>query len=44
MRRGAGDAELSAVIQKAVTLKEERHHIGEQGFLPPARTMVHIGG
>jgi cyclic pyranopterin phosphate synthase len=44
MRRGATDAELSAVIQKAVTLKEERHHIGEQGFLPPARTMVHIGG
>jgi len=24
--------------------KEERHHIGEPGFIPASRTMVHIGG
>jgi cyclic pyranopterin phosphate synthase len=44
MRRGASDENLSAILQNAVTFKEERHHIGEQGFLPPSRTMVHIGG
>jgi cyclic pyranopterin phosphate synthase len=27
-----------------VAHKEERHHIGEPGFVQPGRTMVHIGG
>jgi cyclic pyranopterin phosphate synthase len=44
MRQGASDAELSALIERAVEQKEARHHIGEPGFTPASRTMVHIGG
>lgn len=44
MRRGAGDEELAEFIVKIVENKEERHHIGEPGFVPASRTMVHIGG
>jgi GTP 3',8-cyclase len=44
MRRGASDRELIAFIVKVVEKKEERHHIGEPGFVPASRTMVHIGG
>jgi cyclic pyranopterin phosphate synthase len=44
MRRGADDQELSEFITKVVDNKEERHHIGEPGFVPASRTMVHIGG
>ena len=44
MRRGASDAELAEFIEKIVQNKEERHHIGEPGFVPASRTMVHIGG
>jgi GTP 3',8-cyclase len=44
LRRGASDDDLAGIIQQAVSLKEERHHIGEPGFLPPSRTMVQIGG
>jgi cyclic pyranopterin phosphate synthase len=44
MKRGASDADLAKVIRHAVDKKEERHHIGEAGFLQPSRTMVHIGG
>ena len=44
MRRGAPDEKLADFIVKAVEKKEERHHIGEPGFVPPSRTMVHIGG
>jgi cyclic pyranopterin phosphate synthase len=44
MRRGASDEELSHFITKIVDRKEERHHIGEPGFVPASRTMVHIGG
>jgi cyclic pyranopterin phosphate synthase len=44
MRNGVGDEELVRVIEHAVANKEERHHIGEPGFVPPGRTMVHIGG
>ncbi len=44
MLRGASDAELAAAIEAAVAQKEARHHIGEPGFVPPSRTMVHIGG
>ncbi|MFB3812919.1 MAG: GTP 3',8-cyclase MoaA [Terriglobales bacterium] len=44
MRRGASDAELADFITAVVHQKEERHHIGEPGFQPASRTMVHIGG
>jgi GTP 3',8-cyclase len=44
MRRGATDAELAAFIERTVEQKEARHHIGEPGFMPASRTMVHIGG
>jgi cyclic pyranopterin phosphate synthase len=44
MRRGASDSELMEFIRNAVSHKEERHHIGEAGFVAPSRTMVHIGG
>jgi GTP 3',8-cyclase len=44
MRDGATDAELAALIERAVEQKEARHHIGEPGFEPASRTMVHIGG
>jgi len=44
LRRGASDEKLADFIVKTVENKEERHHIGEPGFVPPSRTMVHIGG
>jgi GTP 3',8-cyclase len=44
IRRGASDDELLKFIHNAVGRKEERHHIGEARFVPPSRTMVHIGG
>jgi cyclic pyranopterin phosphate synthase len=44
LRRGASDDELMEFIRGAVSRKEERHHIGEPSFVPPSRTMVHIGG
>jgi len=44
MRRGATDQKLVEFILQVVGKKEERHHIGEPGFVPASRTMVHIGG
>ena len=44
MRQGAADDELAEWIRDVVKGKEERHHIGEPGFIPASRTMVHIGG
>ena len=44
MRRGASDEKLAEFILGVVAKKEERHHIGEAGFVPASRTMVHIGG
>jgi cyclic pyranopterin phosphate synthase len=44
MGAGASDEELIEFIYKVVDQKEERHHIGETGFVPASRTMVHIGG
>jgi cyclic pyranopterin phosphate synthase len=44
MRRGATDEKLIEFIQQVVGKKEERHHIGEPGYIPASRTMVHIGG
>ncbi len=44
MRAGLSDEELGAYIENVVRYKEQRHHIGEPGFLKPSRSMVHIGG
>ena len=44
MRRGASDEKLADFVVNVVQKKEERHHIGEPGFVPASRTMVHIGG
>jgi cyclic pyranopterin phosphate synthase len=44
MQRGASDDEMAGFIREAVDQKEARHHIGEPGFIPASRTMVHIGG
>jgi len=41
---GADDRELAEFIRDVVDQKEARHHIGEPGFVPASRTMVHIGG
>jgi GTP 3',8-cyclase len=44
MHRGASDDDLVKFIVGVIQKKEPRHHIGEAGFVPPSRTMVHIGG
>ena len=44
MRRGASDEQMADFIRDVVDQKEARHHIGEPGFVPASRTMVHIGG
>ncbi|SEG25218.1 cyclic pyranopterin monophosphate synthase subunit MoaA [Bryocella elongata] len=44
MRSGATDDGLRQWVRTVVRGKEERHHIGEPGFLKPVRSMVQIGG
>jgi cyclic pyranopterin phosphate synthase len=44
MAAGASDEELADFTMDVVDQKEARHHIGEPGFVPASRTMVHIGG
>ena len=44
LRAGASDAELERIIRDAVWRKELKHHVGEPGFVQPARTMSAIGG
>lgn len=44
MRRGADDHELEEIIRGAVWRKELKHHVGEPGFIQPARSMSAIGG
>ena len=44
IRDGASDDELESIIRDAVWLKELKHHVGEPGFVQPARTMSAIGG
>jgi cyclic pyranopterin phosphate synthase len=44
MRAGANDRELERIIREAVWRKELKHHVGEPGFIQPARTMSAIGG
>jgi len=44
IERGGDDDDMAAFIRAVVEKKEARHHIGEPGFMPPSRSMVHIGG
>ena len=44
LRAGASDDELEHVIRDAVWRKELKHHVGEEGFRQPPRTMSAIGG
>ena len=44
IRDGADDDELEQIIRDAVWLKELKHHVGEPGFIQPARSMSAIGG
>jgi cyclic pyranopterin phosphate synthase len=44
LRNGAGDREIGDAIQAIVDQKEKSHRINEPDFIPPARTMVQIGG
>jgi len=44
LRTGADDGEVEQIIRDAVWRKELKHHVGEPGFIQPARTMSAIGG
>jgi cyclic pyranopterin phosphate synthase len=44
LRAGATDAELIQIVRDAVWRKELKHHVGEPGFIQPARSMSAIGG
>jgi GTP 3',8-cyclase len=44
LRDGATDQDLERIIRNAVWRKELKHHVGEPGFIQPARTMSAIGG
>ncbi len=44
LRAGADDDELEQIVREAVWRKELKHHVGEPGFIQPARTMSAIGG
>ena len=39
-----GVIEAERIIREAVWRKELKHHVGEEGFIQPARTMSAIGG
>jgi cyclic pyranopterin phosphate synthase len=44
LRGDVSDDELEQIIRDAVWRKELKHHVGEAGFVQPARTMSAIGG
>lgn len=44
LRSGATDSEIVSWLHQIVQGKEDRHHIGEEGFEQPERTMSCIGG
>jgi len=44
LRGDASDDELETAIRDAVWRKELKHHVGDPGFVQPARTMSAIGG
>jgi len=43
LRNGASDDDLRALIQQAVAIKREQHHLSD-GYIPEGRTMRQIGG
>jgi cyclic pyranopterin phosphate synthase len=44
LRSGASDEELETIIRAAVWEKELKHHVNDEGFVQPLRTMSQIGG
>ncbi len=44
IREGVDDDVLEEIIRAAVWRKELKHHVGEKGFIQPARSMSAIGG
>lgn len=44
LRAGASDAEIEAMVRKAVWGKWEGHHIGRPDFVRPDKSMSQIGG
>jgi cyclic pyranopterin phosphate synthase len=44
MRSGASDDAICRVIESAVWVKEEGHHINDEGFIRPVKSMSQIGG
>jgi cyclic pyranopterin phosphate synthase len=44
LRAGADDEAMARRLREIVGLKEDRHHIGEEGFKQPERSMSCIGG
>ena len=44
LREGASDGDMRTIIRDAVWRKELKHHVGEPGFIQPARSMSAIGG
>ena len=44
LRAGASEAQLERIVRDAVWRKELKHHVGEPGFIQPARSMSAIGG
>src|SRR5256885_5971043 len=44
LRSGVDDQNLSEYLADIVLQKEDRHHIGEENFVPPDRPMSCIGG
>ena len=44
LREHASDEEIEQIIRDAVWRKELKHHVGEPGFVQPARSMSAIGG
>jgi GTP 3',8-cyclase len=44
IREGVDDDALEEIIRAAVWRKELKHHVGEKGFIQPARSMSAIGG
>jgi cyclic pyranopterin phosphate synthase len=44
LRQGASDADIEDWLKAVVLQKEARHHIGEEDFVQPSRSMSCIGG
>lgn len=44
LRSGTGESDIVEWLKAVVQQKEERHHIGEPGFVQPTRSMSCIGG